>query len=609
MINKNRLLKNAVPIICLAGALCVLYYINTKILLYADDYFYGTFFKDGIINFFKLNTSHYITYNGRIFIHILAEITLIFGTYLFPVVNVLFLIGICVFSFKFQNGGYNRSLIAYAAIFFSAIMLLDVKMLRESLLWISSSFNYTLGAALIFALLVSQNHQTKSEEPDKSNMGKNGKWVALLAFLCGATTEQYGFVAICAICIICAICKAKNNFKLKKMALVLVPCIIGWFSVMFSPATFGRLLSENQDMAETGLIRFFELICKRFCTLSYIMSENNCVILFVAFGILSGLLFYRTQPDKKLKGLFFGMSYSGAILVLKFLDYLPYINVISFCLSVCFLIYSAVFMLKHENHMSTAVVIFAALASVFIMLFTNTVEFRTTFPFALFLIAICSDLAVKSIKHEKIYDVALPAFLAISCVVFFPTIKAYSENKKIMDGNIKLIENSTIKKKCFNIDFNDEYRHTLAYENGFFYNYFRKYYNIGDDVEIYFVGDRLPKDSKNTVNISIDSEYMEFEAYEIAGSNYFLLGDLIEALKLDDTDDNGDQNDEYDEQALAYSECKIYLNGIEINLTAYVINGKYYFKLRDIGKALDFYVGWDGEENLIVIRTFESYAE
>ena len=37
----------------------------------------------------------------------------------------------------------------------------------------------------------------------------------------------------------------------------------------------------------------------------------------------------------------------------------------------------------------------------------------------------------------------------------------------------------------------------------------------------------------------------------------------------------------------------IYLNGEKLELTVYKIDGSNYFKLRDLGKALDFFVGWD----------------
>ena len=54
---------------------------------------------------------------------------------------------------------------------------------------------------------------------------------------------------------------------------------------------------------------------------------------------------------------------------------------------------------------------------------------------------------------------------------------------------------------------------------------------------------------------------------------------------------------------------KIYLDGKEINLTAYTIGGNTYFKLRDIGKAFDFNVTWNSSKNTVAINPYEKYTD
>ena len=51
----------------------------------------------------------------------------------------------------------------------------------------------------------------------------------------------------------------------------------------------------------------------------------------------------------------------------------------------------------------------------------------------------------------------------------------------------------------------------------------------------------------------------------------------------------------------------VLVNGAEVNLTAYNINDNNYFKLRDIGDAVDFSVVWDGANNRILIDTSRGY--
>ena len=53
---------------------------------------------------------------------------------------------------------------------------------------------------------------------------------------------------------------------------------------------------------------------------------------------------------------------------------------------------------------------------------------------------------------------------------------------------------------------------------------------------------------------------------------------------------------------------KVLVNGTELYAEAYNINGNNYFKLRDIGQALDFAVIWDGAGNRILIDTSKGYT-
>ena len=62
------------------------------------------------------------------------------------------------------------------------------------------------------------------------------------------------------------------------------------------------------------------------------------------------------------------------------------------------------------------------------------------------------------------------------------------------------------------------------------------------------------------------------------------------------------------DQSAAASNDAIYVNGEKITAEVYKINGSNYFKLRDLGKALDFYVGWSAERGMY-IETDKPYSE
>lgn len=122
-----------------------------------------------------------------------------------------------------------------------------------------------------------------------------------------------------------------------------------------------------------------------------------------------------------------------------------------------------------------------------------------------------------------------------------------------------------------------------------------------------------PTDNKVVLN----GKPISFDAYTIDGHNYMKLRDVAMALngttrQLEVSWDNSKNainllsNKPYtatgSELAMSdrtkkiaeISRFKVYLDGNEVNLTAYTINGNSYYELRDLGKVIGFYVGWDG---------------
>ena len=49
------------------------------------------------------------------------------------------------------------------------------------------------------------------------------------------------------------------------------------------------------------------------------------------------------------------------------------------------------------------------------------------------------------------------------------------------------------------------------------------------------------------------------------------------------------------------------MNGKEVAFDAYTIDGSNYFKLRDIGQALNFGVSWDSAKRVVAIDTGAAY--
>lgn len=138
----------------------------------------------------------------------------------------------------------------------------------------------------------------------------------------------------------------------------------------------------------------------------------------------------------------------------------------------------------------------------------------------------------------------------------------------------------------------------------------------------------IPTSSKVLVN----GTPIQFDAYNINNNNYFKLRDLAQAVNK--TDKNfevtwdGKNNainliskttytsaggelvkGDGKAKAATISTAKIFKDGKEIPLTAYTINGNNYFRLRDIAKAFDIGVTWDGTTNTVGIDTSIGYVE
>ena len=132
--------------------------------------------------------------------------------------------------------------------------------------------------------------------------------------------------------------------------------------------------------------------------------------------------------------------------------------------------------------------------------------------------------------------------------------------------------------------------------------------------------------------VLVDGRDVAFDAYNIGGNNYFKLRDIAYTINGTpkqfyvgwDADNNaitltagrrytsvGGEMARGSTGAVTPTPTRstIYLNGREVQLTAYNIGGNNYFKLRDIGMAFNFAVDWDGARSTIVIDTGRRYTD
>lgn len=137
--------------------------------------------------------------------------------------------------------------------------------------------------------------------------------------------------------------------------------------------------------------------------------------------------------------------------------------------------------------------------------------------------------------------------------------------------------------------------------------------------------------SVTTSSVRLDGYVIEFDAYTINGNNYFKLRDVAYMLNHTAarfetewdaatgsilltkgkmyTPVGGEMSGKGTGDATPTpSASKIYLDGKEVQMSAYTIGGSNYFKLRDIAAAIGFGLTWDGPSNTILIDTTTGYT-
>jgi len=127
-------------------------------------------------------------------------------------------------------------------------------------------------------------------------------------------------------------------------------------------------------------------------------------------------------------------------------------------------------------------------------------------------------------------------------------------------------------------------------------------------------------------NLILDGEQVPLSAYIINDSHYFKLRDIAFLLggtqkqfqvtwsSVDNTVNltsgvpytaDGSEMSFPFEGARPYNPTPsvIYYNGVAHELEAYLIDGYNYFKLRDLGRLMEFVVNWEGATSTVIIRT------
>ena len=253
----------------LAAACGLLCFLCLCVDLNADDFYYACFLQDGFDSFVKQNIIHYRTFNGRVLVHLLVQIVLYLGrpAYVFSCVGMLILYPLLG---RWAAGLDRDTRLTAPLVFLLLFLLIDVRVLKESVFWISACFNYLFSALMVVCAAALGRFALRARLP----------WFLLLcpaAFLCGATTEQCGaFSAL--LLLVLPLRAALQDRHLHLPCLLLPPCALaGYLTVLASPATQGRMAAEAGNPFWAQLSRLGSLLFREDCL---------SLLVFVVLGLV-----------------------------------------------------------------------------------------------------------------------------------------------------------------------------------------------------------------------------------------------------------------------------------------------------------------------------------
>lgn len=135
----------------------------------------------------------------------------------------------------------------------------------------------------------------------------------------------------------------------------------------------------------------------------------------------------------------------------------------------------------------------------------------------------------------------------------------------------------------------------------------------------------------SNTKLMVNGNNVAVDAYAINGNNYIKLRDL--ATMINGTDKNFEVTWDGDKNAInlisnkrytpaggemskgdgkaksaTFSTSKIFIDGKEVPLTAYTIDGNNYFKMRDVMQIFNIYVGWDAATSTATLDTSKGYV-
>lgn len=277
----------------------LIYILNSKTLLVSDDYAYHFLFAGRTptnttklianpIDIFISMYNHWNLWGGRVSIHYLLQLTFMFGTNFFNIINSVMFVLLGLLIYKHINN--TKEIKLMLLLFIYSMIFLFVPQPGSTIFWKSGSANYLWSSVLILCMtLIYKKHYDNNNIKDNI---KNSFFIFLLGLIVGCCNENSGCALILAEILFIIIYKYKYK-KIPKWAITgLIGTIIGYIFLIIAPGNYIRasIMYPKKNYSLESMFKEFLLLTK----LSYYYL-NTAIIL----TIISLVIIYKKKESLK----------------------------------------------------------------------------------------------------------------------------------------------------------------------------------------------------------------------------------------------------------------------------------------------------------------------
>lgn len=460
----------------------LMFAVMRNIPFFGDDYYYTTFWGDG---FWDKHIEHYMLANGRAIVHFLATVFISINPIFWQVLNSAFLALIATLAAMQFPAKESRYAVIITA--FSVIPALMVEMTRESVYWLTGSFNYVYPFALLMVfwyLLYTKR-------------GKLLPLLYVLGFFSAATTEQNGMMTVGIVVLYILDAKLIRKEKLSaKLWCLLIPTVIGFCTVYLAPATFVRYGIET----EKGML---EVMAEQLPVLYYNFISKKYMLPFIVLNFATMGLWLFVNSDNIWQKLA-ALANVVSIVLAVYISRTPYIYATlktAVALAVLTVIFAVNLIMifiklvknKPDGYLTACAAVILAIGSQLMMSASPVSGPRTMLCGVLNLVVF--DIGLLSMVSRKQWHTAAALFIALLFLRFginnyVDTYKGYKTNYPVTAANEEKIEeyleNPTGEIEQYTLPYPD-HCWSMPYQSSYHEYYYKQYYGLAEDTAINWV--------------------------------------------------------------------------------------------------------------------------